>query len=118
MKPQSAKQKGRRLQQEVRDLYLTTFPTLEPDDITSRSMGAAGTDLLLSPAAKRLIPFDHECKNVERPNFWRAVEQAEANTAPGRSPLLVTHRNGSPIYATLRFDELLGLLHYTEMVRA
>lgn len=110
MRPQSAKAKGRRLQQAVRDAYLAAFPSLEPDDITSRSMGAAGTDLLLSPAAKRLIPFDHECKNVERLNFWDAVKQAEANTAEGRQPVLITHRNGSPVYATVRLDYLLQLV--------
>ena len=94
----------------MRDQYLAAFVSLEPDDITSRSMGAAGTDLLLSPAAKKLIPFDHECKNVERLNFWDAVKQAEANTAPGRQPILITHRNGSPIYATVRFDYLVKLI--------
>jgi hypothetical protein len=73
-------------------------------------MGAAGTDLLLSPAAKRLIPFDHECKNVERLNFWDAVKQAEANTTAGRQPVMIAHRNGSPIYATVRFDYLIQLL--------
>jgi hypothetical protein len=108
--PQSAKAKGRRLQQAGRDKYLAAFPSLEPDDITSRSMGASGTDLLLSPAAKRLIPFDHEFKNVERLNFWDSVEQAEKNTAAGRQPMLVTHRNGSEMYATIRFDYLLKML--------
>jgi hypothetical protein len=73
-------------------------------------MGAGGTDLLLSPAAKKIIPFDHECKNVERVNFWSSIAQAEANTIAGRQPILITHRNGSPVYATVRFDYLLTFM--------
>ena len=50
MKTSSAKAKGRRLQQKVRDLLLETFTELEPDDIRSTSMGVSGEDLQLSPA--------------------------------------------------------------------
>jgi hypothetical protein len=110
VRPQSAKAKGRRLQQEAAAIYLSTFPQLEPDDITSRSMGAGGTDLLLSPAAKRLIPFDHECKNQESLNIWEALKQAEENAKAGRIPLLVFKRNHSRIYAALPFVELLDLV--------
>ena len=40
MKSRSAKAKGRRLQQQVRDLLLERFsPELEPDDIRSAIMG-------------------------------------------------------------------------------
>jgi hypothetical protein len=78
-------------------------------------MGAGGTDLLLSPAAKRLIPFDHECKNVERLNFWQSIAQAEANTADNRQPILISHRNGSRIYATVRFNYLIALLQIAGM---
>ena len=46
MKTRSAKQKGRRLQQNVRDLLLEALSEyLEEDDIRSTSMGAPGEDL-------------------------------------------------------------------------
>lgn len=109
LRPQSAKAKGRRLQQEAGATWLAAFPQLEPDDITSRSMGASGTDLLLSPAAKRLIPFDQEAKNQEALNIWEALKQAEENTTPGRIPLVVFTRNHTPIYAALPFSELVAL---------
>ena len=47
MKTSSAKAKGRRLQQKVRDLLLETFTELQPDDIRSTSMGVSGEDLQL-----------------------------------------------------------------------
>jgi len=92
MKPQSAKGKGRRLQQWVRDLILETWDQLEPDDVRSTSMGAGGEDLQLSPAARRKFNFSVECKNTERLNVWSAYEQAEANSGK-HEPLLVMKKN-------------------------
>src|SRR5690349_9145817 len=123
MRPQSAKAKGRRLQQEVRDAILGKFPELQPDDVRSTSMGASGEDLLLSPAARTRFPFYVEAKNQEALNIWKALEQAEKGaqarmrghgTWLGSSPpdaLVVFRRNHSPTYAALRFDALLDLLY-------
>jgi len=61
MTPQSAKQKGRLLQQWVRDKLLEYAPELEPDDIKSTSMGAGGEDVQLSPAARKMYPYQIEC---------------------------------------------------------
>jgi len=71
VKTSSAKAKGRRLQQKVRDLILETFSELEEDDVRSTSMGAGGEDVQLSPLARRKFPFSVECKNVEK--FGNAV---------------------------------------------
>ncbi len=71
MRTSSAKAKGRRLQQKVRDLILETFSELEEDDVRSTSMGASGEDVLLSPLARKKFPFSVECKNVEA--FGNAV---------------------------------------------
>ena len=49
MKPQSAKAKGRVLQQWVRDLLVESLD-IHPEDIESRSMGAGGEDLIMSRA--------------------------------------------------------------------
>ena len=92
MKPQSAKAKGRKLQQWVRDLILESFPSLEADDVRSTSMGAGGEDVQLSPAARRLFPYSVECKSVEKLNVWGAYEQAEANSGE-HEPLLIMKKN-------------------------
>jgi hypothetical protein len=107
VRPQSAKAKGRRLQQYARDRFLAVFKMLGADDISSRSMGAAGEDLLLSPRARRFIPFSVECKNQEALNIWKALEQADRGD---RDPLLVFKRNHSDTYCALPFDALLDLL--------
>ena len=77
MKTRSAKNKGKRLQNDVRDLILETFKQLEPDDVRSTTMGDSGEDILLSPAARKLFPFSVECKNQEKLNIWSSLEQAE-----------------------------------------
>ena len=92
MKPQSAKAKGRNLQKWVRDLLLENFPSLEPDDVRSTSMGCGGEDLQLSPAARKLFSFSIECKNVERLNVYDAYDQASANSGD-YEPLLIMKKN-------------------------
>jgi hypothetical protein len=110
MKPRSAKNKGKRLQNTIRDLILEKFDSkLEPDDVRSITMGDSGEDILLSPAARRLFPFSVECKNQEKLNIWSALEQAEENSGD-HSPLVIFKRNRSKTYAVLEFEELLKLL--------
>ena len=109
MKSRSAKNKGKRLQNKVRDLILEKFDSLEPDDVRSITMGDAGEDILLSPAARRLFPFSVECKAQESLSIWSALQQAESN-AGKHIPLLVFKRNRSKTYAVLEFKELLKLL--------
>ena len=110
MKPRSAKNKGKRLQNTIRDLILEKFDTLEKDDVRSITMGDSGEDILLSPAARRLFPFSVECKNQEKLNIWSALEQAEENSGD-HSPLVIFKRNRSKTYAVLEFDKLLELLN-------
>jgi hypothetical protein len=117
VRPQSAKAKGRRLQQAVRDSILAAFPSLEPDDVRSTSMGASGADILLSPVARRLFPFYVEAKNQESINIWKAIAQAEAGRLKGFTldgptvyPLVVFKRNNTETYAALPFKFLLELV--------
>ena len=109
MKTRSAKAKGRRLQNKIRDLLLEEFKDLEPDDIRTAIMGETGEDIKLSPAARRKIPYSFECKNQEKLNIWDSLKQAESN-AGKHIPLLVFKRNRSKIYATIEFERLLELL--------
>jgi hypothetical protein len=100
LKPSSAKAKGRRFQQKVRDDLLETRPDLEPDDIRSNPMGAPGEDLLLSPAARRVYPFSFECKCVERLNIWDAINQARQN-AGKHTPAVAFSKNGEETYVAI-----------------
>ena len=108
-KAKSAKAKGRRLQNLVRDTLREVFPKLHEDDIKSQTMGMTGEDIVLSPAAKKLIPFSFECKNQEALPLWKSLAQAEDNSN-GRDPVLVIKRNRSGIYAVIPFDVFTKLI--------
>lgn len=126
MKTASAKQKGRKLQQEVAQKIRETL-NLPEEDVRSTSMGAPGVDILFSEKALEKFPFAVECKNQEALNVWKMMEQAEANSPTfefettvgdkkakitGRKlvPLGIFKRNRSKIYCTMEFDYLLMLM--------
>ena len=110
MKTRSGKAKGRRLQNKIRDVLLEHFSDkLEPDDIRSQIMGMSGEDIVLSPAARKLIPYSFECKNQEKLNIWSSLEQAEENSGD-YPPVLIFKRNRSKTYVTIELEEFLKLI--------
>jgi hypothetical protein len=69
LKTSSAKAKGRRLQQRVRDDMRALAPQLDPTDIESTTMGLSGVDIVLTAAARKVFgELAFECKNVEKLN--------------------------------------------------
>ena len=109
MNVRSSKAKGRRLQNKLRDILRKVFPSLEEDDIKSQTMGMTGEDIVMSPAAKKKIPYSFECKNVERLNIWQAIEQAESN-CEDRTAVVVIKRNRTDTYAVLNLDKFIKLI--------
>ena len=93
MKTQSAKAKGRRFQQWVRDQLIETL-SVHPEDVESRSMGAGGEDLIMARAARKKFPYSIECKNQESVNVWKAYEQAGENSGD-YEPIVVLKRNNT-----------------------
>ena len=110
MKSRSAKNKGKRLQNNFRDLLLETFNQLEPDDIRSAIMGESGEDIKLSPAARKLIPYSFECKNQEKLNIWDSLSQAEENSGD-YDPVLIFKRNRSKTYAVINIEKFIELIN-------
>lgn len=110
MKTRSAKQKGKRLQTTLRRAILAQFPHLEDHDVTTVIRSQRGTDITLSPLARRVFPYSVECKNVERLNIWSALSQAQANTKEGTTPLLVFGRNRTEPYVAITLIEFMRLL--------
>ena len=106
---QSGKAKGRRLQQDVRDAILATFPSLTDRDVQSTSMGAGGVDVKLSQAAADLFPYSVECKWHEAISIWSCLKQAEENKED-LTPLLVFKRNRSETYCCLKLEDFMNLV--------
>mgnify|MGYP003145887564 CR=1 FL=1 len=112
-KIKSCKAKGRKLQNFVRDMLREIYsPDLEDDDIKSQTMGMTGEDIILTPAARKLIPFSFECKNVERLQMWRAIDQCESNIKDCNTPAVVFKKNGKKPYVAIPFEIFCDILEY------
>ena len=96
MKTQSAKAKGRRLQQWFRDLLIERLD-VHPEDIESRSMGAAGEDIMMARSARNIFPLSIECKNQQSVNIWKSYEQAEENSGDYEPIVFLKRNNTKPL---------------------
>ena len=108
MKTQSAKQKGRKLQQWFRDLLIEKLE-VHPEDIESRSMGAGGEDLNMARAARTKFPYSIECKNQESVNVWKSYDQAKENSG-NYEPIVVLKRNKSKPLVLINAEHFVNLL--------
>lgn len=107
MKPQSAKAKGRRLQQDVRNRLIEELD-VHPEDIESRSMGASGEDLIMARAAREKFPYSIECKNQEKLNVWNAYTQCDQN-AKHYEPLVIIKKNNFKSLAVVDLDHFINM---------
>ena len=107
MKTQSAKAKGRRLQQWFRDQLIEKLE-VHPEDIESRSMGACGEDLIMARAAREKFPYSIECKNQEKLNVWESYSQAVEN-CKGYEPVVVIKRNNQKPLVVVDAEYFVGL---------
>lgn len=113
IKPRSAKNKGKRLQNTVCEKLSEhmDIPWDNADDaslIRSREMGLAGVDVILAGEAHERFPFSIECKAVESFSITQTIDQAKANTKDGDEWLIVLHNSklAKPV-AILELDVFL-----------
>ena len=107
VKTQSAKAKGRRFQQWVRDQLIEKLD-VHPEDVESRSMGSGGEDLIMARAARSKFPYSIECKNQESVNVWKSYAQAKGN-AGEYEPLVVLKRNNTKPLVLLDAEYFIAL---------
>lgn len=111
MTPQSAKAKGRKLQQYVRDKILEYFPKLAKEDVRSTGMGQQGADIQFSKFAQDALGIAVECKSYERIHvyqwYWQAVDHAKQNNL---EPVVVIKQNNAPPLAVVDLDYFMSLL--------
>tara|TARA_R110000824_G_scaffold43088_6_gene126392 strand:- start:1328 stop:1660 length:333 start_codon:yes stop_codon:yes gene_type:complete len=96
MKTQSAKAKGRKFQNWVRDKLIAVL-SIHEEDIESRSMGANGEDLIMAQSARKRFPYSIECKNQERINVWNAYNQADVNSGQYEPVVFIKKNKHKPL---------------------
>jgi len=109
MKQKSRRAKGKKLQRILREKLLTAFPHLRQSDIRIAKTGENGEDLKLSRIAKRLIPYQFECKNQEKfktlYSFW-----SQACRHGPHEPILVVKQNSRRALAVVDLDHFIDLI--------
>lgn len=110
----SRKDKGRRLQQLAAKALLESAkkadPNLADEEIQSRSMGAAGVDLILGTRAQNILgKLLIECKNVESLNVTTVFLEHYEKYKDKGTPILVHKRNHTPPLVTITLEEFIKL---------
>lgn len=108
MKPQSAKSKGRALQNWFVKILYDSFPLLKKGDIRSTSMGVTGADIQLSPAAQDLIPYQFECKSHSSFRGYSFLEQAENHG--NKTPVVVVKANRKKPIVILYAEDFIKII--------
>lgn len=107
MKTSSAKAKGRRLSQLVKEVLIEWAPDLSEKDIQVTPSSVNGPDLYLSPRALEIYNYAIECKCQEKIQIWSAYEQAVGNALDNQIPILVFSRNRSRPLVCIDLDNFL-----------
>lgn len=58
-------------------------------------MGASGEDILLSPAARKVLPISIECKSRDKMAVYGFYEQAQENAKGRGEPVVFVKQNRS-----------------------
>ena len=109
MKQISRRRKGRRLQNLVRTKILETFDILRPTDVSIAKTGENGADIKLSKIAKRILPYQFECKYQERlATLHRWFSQSRKH---GRmEPILVVKMNDKKPLLIMDLDHFFQIV--------
>jgi|TARA_Y100000310_G_scaffold287328_1_gene312132 hypothetical protein len=110
MKNASKKQKGRYLQNLVRDRITKLYPVLGKGDIRTSMMSENGADVkLMSHTARKLFPYSVETKNrQDYKQIYNAFKQAKRHTT--LEPLLILKMNREQPIAVLDMEHFFELL--------
>jgi len=126
--PQSAKAKGRNLQQyvcqKISDITGESWGSSGEDcPIESRPMGQSGTDVRMESHVLKMFPYSVECKAQESWNLHEFIKQAQTNILPDTDWLLVCKKSReNPVvilsregfyYLTKKFEIDLTYFNYT-----
>jgi len=105
----NSKKKGDRFERDVAKKLNKVFKTNVRRTPMSGGMSIKGDIIDINPDS---ILFDYhwECKNQEKLNIWKALEQARNDKPMGKTPVVVFRKNFEKDYACLEFEDFMNLL--------
>lgn len=78
-------------------------------------MGAGGEDVTLSPAARKVVPFQIECKSKARSQVHTYYSQAKSHG--GHEPLVIVKQDRKETLAILDANTFFKLLQEIQELR-
>ena len=108
----AAKDKGRRLQNEVCQCFseISGIPFEKDGDIEGRPMGQSGVDVCFRGCARDVFPYAIECKYQESWSLPAWIKQAQANCDEGTDWLLFFRKNRHKTIVAMEADVFFELL--------
>ena len=109
IKVRSAKNKGVRLQNWIKERIHHHFPMIQYDHVKCAIMGEGGEDIRLTEEARAILPVKIEAKNTEKVSVWAAYDQATSHIELA-TPLLIIKKNRRKPLAVIDADYMFKLL--------
>ena len=105
----NSKKKGDRFERDVAKQLNKKFNTNVRRTPMSGGMSIKGDIIDINPYSV-LFDYHWECKNQEKLNIWKALEQARNDKPMGKTPVVVFRKNFERDYACLEFEDFMNLL--------
>ena len=112
----NSNQKGKRFERDVAKQLNKKFNTNVRRTPMSGGMSIKGDIIDINPDS---ILFDYhwECKNQEKLNIWKALEQSRNDAPRGKTPLVIFTKNFELDYCAIEFNDFINLLLELEEFR-
>ena len=112
----NAKQKGNKFERLIANMLNKKFGTNVRRTPLSGGMSFKG-DIIDIDQKSILSRFSFECKNQEKLNIWKALEQCENDCERYKEPVVVFTRNYKTEYACMRFEDWMNLVKELEELK-
>lgn len=111
MNIRARKTKGKQWQNKIRDLLIEKYPDLQ-NDIISTGMGQPGVDIVLSEAARKILPYSIEAK-AHANGFTKsidALEQAGRNRKENDTPVAIIKQTHKKPFVIMYLDDWIKII--------
>ncbi len=109
MQIKSAKAKGRRLQNWVRECLIADL--LKPEEVSTAIMGETGVDVKIVRHKQYMFPMKIECKS-QKDGFsavYKAIKQCQNHSGEGE-PLVIIKQDGQKPLAVLDAEYFIDII--------
>ena len=113
----NAQKKGKRFELSIANKLKELFKIPVRRTPLSGGMDFKG-DIICIDDRSIISDFSFECKNQEKLNIWKALQQSRNDAPRGKTPLVVFTKNHELDYVAIEFNDFINLLLELEDLRS